>query len=74
MFVVADGIGVASHVLSGHAAHFPGVGYERIDFDGSRSVGFGAGIVFEVVFSYGTQKIWFCQIWLGVNYAVEILY
>ena len=64
---------MASEVPAGHAAHFPGVGDEWVELYGLRGVGFGAGVVLEVVFGNGAQKVRLGQVGFGVDYAVEVL-
>ncbi len=71
--VVLDGGSVEPEILPGHAAHFVGVGEERIQFDCLGRVGFGTAEIVEVDFRHRPQEVWLCHVWLGGDGLVEIL-
>ncbi len=63
-----------SDILVGHRAQLVGVKQKRILFDSCRCIGYSSAEIVEIVFGYRPEKIWLCEIRLGGNDLVEVLY
>ena len=72
--IIAHRLGELTAVLTRHTSHLIGVGDKRVALYGCGGILFSPEEIVKVQFCDSPEKIWLCQIRLGVYRLVEILY